>query len=250
MKRSGFISTMAIVLFAGCATTTTLPTNLGLEASQSNVKTLSFATDKSKFMTKLGSNISIQNRNAYMDEFIFQSDIQCQRYLNNPLTKGEKSSTESNLYMNLFDTVSAMFGMKYITDSAKSALMDDKSTNAENQQAYENALSPEIRRGVEIARVRYAKEMMAKKSLPIDRYGSVQLEEDMNTYDKQCNDEYGLIEINRALKDMQNQMRTGTVPTQQLMIDPQAIKDKVTAVTNEVKEKEANMPVGDNNISQ
>jgi hypothetical protein len=38
--------------------------------------------------------------------------------------------------------------------------------------------------------------------------------------------------------------------TQQSIIDPQAIKDKVTAVTNEVKEKEETVAVPDNNQSK
>ncbi len=247
MKKIGLTSTIAIVLLTGCVPTGGLPTSLGLQnETQSKVESSGFMTDKSTFMRTLGTDITVQSRNAYMDEFILKSDIQCQRYLNDPLKKGEKSATESSLYMNLFDTVSGMFGMKYITDSAKSALMDDKSATAENQQAYENALSPEIRRGVEIGRARYAKEMTGKKSLPIEQYGVANLEQDMTTYDKQCNDEYGLIEINRALKDMQN----GMASTQQSIIDPQAIKDKVTAVTNEVKEKEETVAVPDNNQSK
>ena len=77
-----------------------------------------------------------------------------------------------------------------------------------------------------------------KKNLNLKAYSINNLREDMLKYDKQCNDAYGLIEINRALRQMQSTMYRQTTPvTPTLNIDPQTIKAKVEAATKEVKEK-------------
>ena len=80
--------------------------------------------------------------------------------------------------------------------------------------------------------------MIKKKNLNLKAYSINALREDTLKYDKQCDDAYGLIEINRALKEMQSSMyrRTpATAPT--LNIDPKAIKAKVEAASKKVEAK-------------
>ena len=74
--------------------------------------------------------------------------------------------------------------------------------------------------------------------MPLKKYSIDNLKEDTLKYDKQCNLEYGLIEINRALKEMQSQMNSRSITKEPTpTIDPQIIKDKVAQATQEVKEK-------------
>ena len=232
------VSIVAALFMTGCVGETPNPfaSNLNDSASQKN---LIFKTNEHSFMNSLRHTKSVEERNDYMDEFLLKSDMQCANFLNAPLKKTPTKQNDS-LYMNIFDTASSLFGMSYITDTAKAVFLSDDGESVEEKEAYANALSPEIRKGVEIGRARYAKKMTHKKKLPLKEYTVANLNRDTLIYDKQCNDTYGLIEINRALKEMQTQLNTRTIvkaPTP-LSIDPQAIKDKVTEVTKEVKEKE------------
>jgi hypothetical protein len=52
--------------------------------------------------------------------------------------------------------------------------------------------------------------------------------------------EYGLIEINRALKEMQNQMRTPVYAKPAPQINLESVKEKVKNVSKQVKQKEDN----------
>ncbi|CAA6807226.1 MAG: Unknown protein [uncultured Sulfurovum sp.] len=231
-------SLLTALLFTGCVSDMShmLGSNLNEETQQSVL----FKTNQVHFMNSLKKTSSIEERNTYLDEFILKSDMQCLNYLNNPLKKTEVDSSKNSLYMSLFDTVSGLFGMSLVTNTAKAVFLDGDNESVEDQRAYANALSPEIRKGVELGRSRYAKMMMQKKPLDLKTYTSNHLEEDTLKYDKQCNDAYGLIEINRALKEMQAAVHTHTVPaTPILNIDPKAIKDKVAAVSKEVEDKKA-----------
>jgi hypothetical protein len=79
--------------------------------------------------------------------------------------------------------------------------------------------------------------MTSKKNLDLKTYSINNLQEDTLKYDKQCDDAYGLIEINRALKEMQNAVHIKTASnTPRLNIDPKAIKDKVEAASKKVQE--------------
>ncbi|MCD6653605.1 MAG: hypothetical protein LT067_02395 [Sulfurovum sp.] len=196
-----------------------------------------FHTDRSKFIATMDAAASDkQGRNNYIDEFIAKSDVQCQRYLDRPLRKSE-SKSKSALYMNLFDAVSAVFGTKDVTDSAKKLYMKNPNGENEAKMAYEKALSFEIKRGVEIARERYAQTMLIKKNRLIESYTAAMLEQDIQNYDKLCDYEYGLVEINNILKKAQTP--TSVQPfSSRLTIDPSSIKNKVEAVTIEAKSKE------------
>lgn len=205
-------------------------------------KPLIFHTNEHSFMHSLQNASTTNERNSYLDEFLLKSDMQCANYLNAPLQKPEESHQNDSLYMSIADTVSTVFGLSYITNTAKAVFLDDN--NQESQQekdAYANALSPEMRKGVEIGRARFAKELQKKKALPMDKYSINQLKEDTLKYDKQCNLEYGLIEINRALKDIQRQINTRVVVKKEpkLTIDPKVVKEKVEKATKEVEAKKS-----------
>jgi len=230
-------SSITLLLLTGCAAALPSMTSHATDAKQQ--KALFFQTNQVHFMHTLKERSTQQVRNEFMDEFLLKSDIQCQNYLNNSLQKPEPNQQEDSLYMNIFDTVSGLFGTSLVTNTAKAVFLENGETAQEEKQAYTNALSPEIRKGVELGRSRYAKTMTQKKSLDLKAYSIQDLKTDMLKYDKQCNDAYGLIEINRALKEMQNSVyATPTLRTPSLLkIDPTSIKEKVVAATKEVEEK-------------
>jgi len=209
--------------------------------NQNQSKPLVFKTNESDFIYQLKDIHSPKERNAFMDEFLLKSDMQCSLFLNAPFSSKEETEQNDSLYMALFDTASSLFGMKYITDTAKAVFLNSQGESTQKKEAYANALSPEIRKGVEISRSRYAKSMIEKKELPLEKYGVNDLKKDMLMYDKQCSNTSGLMEINRALKEMQSQLnRTKIVPTRATVspIDPQAIKQGVTKATKKVQEIE------------
>lgn len=198
-----------------------------------------FHTNHYSFLTPvLSANSTQSDRNSFLEEFILQSDMQCQHYLRNSQhgTQKTTTSTEQTLYMSIFDTVSLLFGVKYITDTAKNVFINNTNTNTpENQSMYQNALTPEIIRGVEIARLRYANAMRARKNEKLEHYSIASLKNDMMKYDKQCSNEFGLMEINKALRQAQQQMmRTGA---EKPKIDPIEIKKKVEVATKKIKEE-------------
>jgi hypothetical protein len=229
-------SILTALLLTGCVST--LPNIMGSNLDQENQKTVIFKTNQVHFMHSLKTNSSENERNSYLDEFILKSDMQCQNYLNDPLVKPEVDDSKNSLYMGIFDTVSSLFGISLATNAAKAVFLEEDGESIEEKKAYVNALTPEIRKGVEIGRSRFAKTMTNKKNLNLKTYSINNLREDTLKYDKQCDDAYGLIEINRALKEMQSAMHTRTTPSvPTLNIDPKAIKAKVEAVRKKVEEK-------------
>ncbi len=212
----------------------------GLSPSEGGYQS-GFNTNLNSFLTPtLDATSSKKERDSFLDEFIEQSDMQCQHYLGNYQHKTQKTTThaEQTLYMSIFDTVSLLFGVKYITDTAKDVFINSSNidTNtAENQSMYKNALTPEIIRGVEIARLRYATAMKKRKNETLKSYSITELQNDMRKYDKQCSNEYGLMEINKALRQAQNQMMRRS--TEAPKIDPVEIKKKVEVATKKVKEE-------------
>lgn len=234
MKQSVMASALAFTLLTGCVPTE----NIGLNNVGNTEVNTGFTTNKTRFITRLGVQVKPQERNEYLNEFLDSSNVQCQHYLNSGKEKPSESEQKTALYMNLFDSVSALFGMKYVTDTAKAALSDNPKDTKANQKAFDSAFYPEIRRGVELARTRYAKKMHHKESLSLEKYSVSDLQYDMKQYDKQCDESVGLVEINKALREIQEQMRTRTAPTKAPLINPVAIKDKVKAVTKKVEEKE------------
>ncbi len=203
-------------------------------------KPLTFHTNEHSFIHSLKDSSTLEERNSYLDEFLLKSDMQCANYLNKPLQKPIESHKNDSLYVSIADTVSTIFGLNYITNTAKAVFLDKETKNrTEERNAYANALSPEMRKGVEIGRARFAKELQKRKALPLEKYTINQLKSDTLKYDKQCNLEYGLIEINRALKDMQHQINTEVVVKKEpkLTLDPKTIKAKVEQATQEVEAK-------------
>lgn len=231
------LSTFALLLTTGCLQPS-IDTSSNYKGD-SATKTLTFTTNEHNFMHSLSKASTVEERNSYMDEFLLKSDMQCANYLNQPLQKTDDTAKNDSLYMNIAEGVSSLFGLGYITSTAKAVFLEgNDEASAEEKTAYANALSPEMRKGVEIARARFAKEMRKKEALPLEKYSIKNLKEDTLKYDKQCNLEYGLIEINRALREMQSQMNTRAVPKEPTAtLDPQVIKDKVAQATQEVKEK-------------
>ncbi len=183
-------------------------------------------------------------RNALMDEFIEKSDIQCQKYLNDPIMRASSPNpSKSQLYANMFDNVSELVGTKGITDGAKGLYSrGDKKDPYKMQMAYERALSPEIMRGVEIARERYAQKILSNKYRLIESYTISMLERDMESYDRLCNYETGLIEINRILKEATRPQKTMAPFSSKRMIDPNTIRNKVEAVNKEAEAKTKKRP--------
>lgn len=220
---------VVLLLIAGC----------GQPAKKEKAQATGFKTNMSSFINTLDNDSpNKKNRNALMDEFILKSDVQCQQYLNRPLLNAS-SGSKKQLYMDVFDATSQAFGVKNITDGAKnlySGGKDDKKKDAKS--AYEQALSPEIKRGVEIAREEYARRnMYSKKYKLIESYTNEMFERDMQNYDKLCNHEIGLIEINKALKKMQKRPKKVSPFSPKLVIDPVTIKNKIEAVTKEEEAK-------------
>ena len=232
-----FLSTLALLFVTGC-----LQPSIDISSNYNSntvTKALTFSTNEHNFIYSLNKVSTKQERKNYMDEFFLKSDMQCANFLNQPLQKTNNSNKNNSLYMSIADTVSTLFGLSYITNTAKAVFLDaNDDESVEEKTAYANALSPEIRKGVEIARARFAKEMIKKQALPLKKYSIDDLKEDTLKYDKQCNLEYGLIEINHALKEMQSQMNSRSITKEPTpTIDPQIIKDKVAQATQEVKEK-------------
>jgi|GEM_PF-896586 len=236
MKKRILLTTSVALLLTGCITPS-LQSNLD---SSQGAKALIFSTNEATFITKLNQNSSKEERNEFIEEFILKSDVQCQQFLDNPPENTQESESESELYLNIAQTVSTVLGLGYITQTAQSIFLDNDSSKDESKKAYANALSPEIKKGVEIVRERYANKIKNKKKLPVKKYNTNQLKEDMSIYDKQCNKEYGLIEINRALKEMRSQLRTTQYPQAKNSpkINLQSVAKKVENVTKEVKKKE------------
>jgi hypothetical protein len=226
--------TIILILFTGCVNNPMLPSHLNNSSEQ---KALIFKTNPATFISELNIKTDKIGRNSYITEFILKSDIQCRSYLAIPVSKPKTDVSQNQLYMNIFDTVSTVFGLGYITNTAKSMLSGDGSNNLENQEEYKKALSPEIKRGVEINRERYAKKIKSKEKLSIKEYPITQLRKDMLIYDKQCNEAYGLIEINRALKAMQQNLNRPQIHTKST-INLEAVKQSVTETTKKVQAKE------------
>ena len=220
-----------LLLISGCGSDT-------VEPDKKKNKVAGFKTDTSMFIAAIDEvSPSKEDRNTMIDEFIIKSNLQCQHYLNNPLNKSS-SPKKQGLYMDIFDGVSQAFGVKNITDGAKKLYMKNNQDGSSNKAkiAYENALSPEIKRGVEIAREKYAQKMILRKTRMIESYTIDMLKQDMNNYDKLCSYETGLIEINKALKKAQRQPKIKPFSPK---IDPTTIKNKVEAVTREAEANEA-----------
>ena len=230
MRRRIILTTMATagVLLNGCISDPLIPSTFSNDNYKQ--KALIFKTNTTTFISEL------KNRNSYMDEFILKSDMQCQNYLNTPQAQTNTEIENSNLYMSIFDTISTLFGMKVVTDTAK-IMVSGVENKIENQNSYKQALSPEIFRGVEINRERYAKKMKEKQALSEKEYSLKAFQKDMLTYDKQCAEEYGLIEINRALKAMQHNIQQPAVASTKAPISIEAVKNSVKTVTEEVKAK-------------
>lgn len=236
MKKLLRVTTISsILLFTACVPS--MP-NMGTSnLDQSSQKAVLFKTNQVHFMQTLRDTSSQQERNLYLDEFLLKSDIQCQNYLNSPLKKPEVDKSKNSLYTNLFDSVASLFGVSLVTNTAKAVFLENNGESTKEKKAYANALSPEIRKGVELGRSRYAQGMIQKKNLDLKKYSINNLREDILKYDKQCNDAYGLIEINRALNEMKNsRTRVPTATTPRLQINPKSIKDKVEAASKEVEE--------------
>ncbi|CAA6800906.1 MAG: Unknown protein [uncultured Sulfurovum sp.] len=242
-------SIFTVILFTACVPT--MPNMLSTNLNEKHQQDLTFQTNHVHFMHSLKEHSNIEERNDFLDEFILKSDMQCQNYLNNPLKKPEVDENKNSLYMNLFDTVSGLFGVSLVTNTAKAVFLENNVESVDEKKAYANALSPEIRKGVELGRSRYAKKMLKKKTLDLKAYSIHNLRDDTLKYDKQCNDTYGLIEINRALKEMQTAVHSTTAPSSPtLNINPKIIKDKVEAVNKEVENKKEEKKKSDLNVTQ
>ncbi|HQR74313.1 MAG TPA: hypothetical protein PLH07_00235 [Sulfurovum sp.] len=204
-------------------------------------KSSGFHTKKSSLLVVLDKDKpSKETRNAYMDAYVATSDLQCQQYLSKSLEPSGESKKENGLYMSIFDTASTIMGVKTITDGAKEIYNSaSEETKKETKTAYAKALSPEIKRGVELAREEYAKtKLYTKKYKLIESYTYPMLEQDLKTYDKLCNHEVGLLEINKALKKMQKRPANTPAPfTSKVEIDPAVIASKVEKVNKEAEAK-------------
>ncbi|MEY3089769.1 MAG: hypothetical protein RL113_85 [Pseudomonadota bacterium] len=166
-------------------------------------------------------------RNALIDEFIQKSNIQCRQYLNDPLIRAaSRNQSNSEIYSSMFDNVSQLVGTKGITDGAKSLYSKgDREDPYKTKMAYERALSPEIIRSVEITRERYARKIRSNKYRLIESYTLAMLEQDMQSYDRLCNYETGLMEINRILQQASKPKKSLKPFPAKQRIDPDTIKN-------------------------
>ncbi|MDM5270570.1 hypothetical protein PGH07_00065 [Sulfurovum sp. zt1-1] len=200
-----------------------------------------FHTDRTYFMATIDlSSPTKEMRNAYLEEFIQKSDIQCSQYLDRSITSTSFSQSNTGLYIALFDTVSEVFGVKPLTDTAKELYRRNEDVSYETKLAYKRALSPEIKRGVEIARERYARKLLSNRYRLIESFTLPMLAKDLEKYDRLCNYDTGLVEINNILKNAGKQKKDKVTPfSPTLKIDPETIKEKVETVTKETEEKES-----------
>lgn len=230
------VTVCAVVLITGCGQKTTEPAN-------KKKKITGFQTDQSRFIAKVDKvSPTRKQRNELIDEFILKSNLQCQHYLNDPINRAAANPKKSELYMDIFDGVSEAFGVKNITDGAKRLYKKDTDPGKKNKAklAYENALSPEIRRGVELARENYAQRMILRKTRLIESYTIPMLKRDMRNYDKLCNYETGLIEINKALKKaIKRAEKKREMEPFSPKINLKMIKNKVESVTKQAEANEA-----------
>lgn len=231
-KNYYMLAASIVLLMTGCGSDSAEPDE------NDNEKGNGFRTNQSSFITKIDKDSPTRiQRNAYIDEFIAKSNVQCQYYLASPLREPSEKEGNSHLYMSIFDAVSQSFGMKPLTDVAKELYSGDDDGSKKTKTAYENALTPEIIRGVKISRKNYAQKMTVRKNSLIESYTIPLVKQDMRNYDKLCSHETGLIEINKALRKAQKQPKiTPFSPT--LNIDPTVIKNKVEAVTKEEETKQ------------
>lgn len=241
-KTIKYTTLLTLLSFTACVPT--VPTT---SFNQNTAQTLIFKTSQSNFLHGLKEEGTLEERNAFIDEFIFQSNMQCQNYLNNPLKKPETDESKTTLYMNLFDSVATLFGISLVTNTAKAVFLENNANSEEEKKAFANALSPEIRKGVELGRSRYAQTMLKKKKLDLNAYTINAVKADTFSYDRQCSDAYGLIEINRALREMQTAMtQPPSIATP--AINPNRVKEKLIAVTKEVEEKKEEQKLQQNPI--
>lgn len=199
-----------------------------------------FRTDRSYFITTVDeSSPTKEMRNAYLEEYLQKSDIQCSQYLDRSINS-PSSQSNTGLYMALFDTVSQLSGVKPITDTAKELYRRNETSSNETKLAYKRALSPEIKRGVEIARERYARKLLSNRYRLIESYTMPKLHKDLEKYDRLCNYDTGLVEINMILKKAGKEKKGKIAPfSPKLRIDPETIREKVEAVTIESEAKES-----------
>ncbi len=231
IKNHYIIVTSILLLLTGCGSDSATP-------DKKKKKVIGFQTNQSTFMTKIDKvSSSKEDRNAFIDEFITKSNLQCQYYLISPQGKSSEKKSNSKLYISIFDAVSQAFGIKQITDVAKELYSSDDESSKNAKNAYESALTPEIIRGVKISRKNYAQKMILRKPRLIESYTIPMVKQDIRNYDKLCNYETGLIEINKALKKAQKQPKVKPF-SPSLKIDPTLIKDKVEAMTKEAEAQE------------
>ena len=232
----------SLLLFVSCVPNK--QSSLSPLMNQQKSHTLSeFQTNLDNFINSpFHQEVTKEERDAFIKEFLFQSNMQCQHHLTQTPLSQKENLDEQNLYLTIFDTVSTIFGVSHLTESAKRALIPNTQESDGYQQKYQDALTPEILKGVEIGRIRYAKEVLKRATKPLDKYPMEMVKKDMRTYDRQCNREYGLIEINRALMSLKQNLQTpqeSIVPQpKQVKIDPIVVKKKVEEVTKEVERKE------------
>lgn len=243
MKKICYMIVIAVPFFiVGCGSDEPKPNE------DKKIKISGFQTKQSTFIKTIDNVASTKKeRNDFIDEFILKSNLQCQYYLANPVSKSSKNNQKKQLYISIFDAVSQVFGMKQVTDAAKELYAGDDNSN-KTKNAYENALTPEIIRGVNIARKQYAQRMILGKNRLIESYTISMLKQDVRNYDKLCNHETGLIEINKALRKAQKQPKIKPF-TPTMKIDPKVIKEKVVAVTKKA-ETEENLLQDNLNVSK
>jgi hypothetical protein len=222
-------------------------TGCGDDPKPKKKKPQGFHTDRALFFNVPDKNGPTKNmRNALLEEFIQKSNIQCRQYLTDPIIRaGSSTPSNSAAYTNVIDNVSQFVGTKGITDSAKSlyALKGTGEDSYKKKMAYERALSPEIIRGVEITRERYARKIRANKYRLIESYTLPLLENDMQSYDRLCNYETGLMEINRILQQASKPKKSLKPFSEKQMIDPNTInrsalnetQDTNTTASNQTK---------------
>lgn len=228
-----FLMSSIIWFVAGCGSQEVQP-NDNKNAVQG------FRTDRTYFITTIDESAPTREmRNAYLEEYIQKSDIQCSQYLESSITSTSFSPSNTGLYMALFDSVSEVFGVKPLTDTAKELYRSNEVNSQKTKLAYRRALSPEIKRGVEIARERYAHKLLSNRYRLIESYTFKKLHSDLERYDRLCNYDTGLVEINNILKNARKQKKEKVTPfSPKLKIDPETIREKVETVTKESEEKE------------
>ncbi len=235
------IKTLTSVLLAGlllgCAET------MNLVDTKEAVDDGSFHTDLTHYKGAFKTPRTKEQRDALISELITASNMQCNAYQYQP--SKEKEEQTSSGYVTMFKIVGKYIGLDIANDAIDAvSAISDMGQKKSNRDKYAAALKPNIIKGVEVARKKYLAKIKTRQAKGLQSYSILDFQEDLKAYDKRCSTYYGLMEINKALE-----ASLSMPSTKKSNIKVDEIKEKIKAVTKEVRVWKINKEVLDSNCS-